>query len=48
MHTFEKTTELVWQGHVRTMFSSKTVIDLTESFIHSYGQLINVQRFTSI
>ena len=35
-------------GTVTTMFSSKTVNDLTESIIHSYRRSINVRKFTSV
>ena len=33
---------------VTTMFSSKTVNDLTESIIHSHRRFIHVRRFTSV
>ena len=45
--TLFKNNETSLARTVTTMFSAKTVNDLTESIIHSHRRLIHVRRFTS-
>ena len=46
--TLLKNNETSLARTVTTMFSSKTVNDLTESIIHSHRRLIYVRRFTFV